>query len=118
METKQDFDEIILLSEEKKSLIQFSKKSPLMECPYPALLQFGLVSADCSGIDSEGYPIFAGTYSITKNGMRYLAYQRQCRKRAIRKYLASKWIDFLALIVAIIALIISIIALGNSLPVQ
>lgn len=105
METKQDFDEIILLPEEQKALIQFSKKSPLTECPYPALSQFGLVSADYSGIDPEGYPIFAGTYSITTKGMRYLAYEKRARAQDISRYLASKWIDFLALIVATIALI-------------
>lgn len=118
MENRRDFNEIILLSEEKKALIQFSKKSPMSDCPYHALLQYGLVSADYSGVDSEGYPIFAGSYSITEKGVRYVAHQRQCRKRAIGKYLANKWIDFLALIVAIIALIISVIALGNSMPMQ
>ena len=118
LETKQDFDEIVLLPEEQKELILFDKNSPRTACPCHALSQYGLVSADCSGTDPEGYPLFAGTYSITGKGVRYLAYQRQCKKRALGKYLASKWIDFLALIVAIIALFISIIALNNSLPMQ
>ena len=118
LETKHDFEEIVLLPEEQKELILFGKKSPRTERPRHALSKYGLVSDDCSGTDPEGYPIFAGTYSITEKGIRYLAYQKQCRKRALFKYLASKWIDFLALIVAIIALVISIIALNNSLPMQ
>lgn len=105
METKQEFDEIILLPEERKSLVQFSKKSPMKECPCYALSQNGLVTADCSGTDSEGSSIFTGTYSITSKGVRYLAYQKRARSQNIGKYFAGKWIDFLALIVAIIALI-------------
>lgn len=118
METKQDFEGIVLLPNEQKALIRFSKNSPMGECPCHALSQYGLVSADCLGVDSGGCPIFAGTYSITEKGIRYLAYQKRCRKIAIGKYFASKWIDFLALVVAIAALIISIIALNKPLPMQ
>lgn len=47
--------------------------------------------------------------TLTEAGVNY----KQKRWQAIRHYILLKWIDFLALVVAVIALIVSIIALNK-----
>ena len=118
MKTKSDFEDILLLPEELKELRQLRQRTPTTKSPSQVLFDFGLVLPDISEIDENGWPVLPGTFSISEKGIRYLNYQKMCKKRTIGKYLASKWIDFLALVVAVIALIISIVALNNSLPLQ
>lgn len=45
-------------------------------------------------------------------------HHREFTIRAFCQYLIQKWIDILALVVAVIALIVSIIALSRQLPMQ
>lgn len=104
---KRAFEDILITNNEYKLLKHFARYGPLSlpDHDLDVLCKYGLVRQDTNGINANGYRNFKDTFSITDKGIRYLTYRKQLKITSFFQYFLEKWIDFLALAVAIIALI-------------
>lgn len=90
MDTKDEFDQIILTKVERKLLAklrnsQVTKKSNGMR----ALLEWRLAAPDSDGLGELNRPRYKDTCHITDRGKRYLAYQASLKVAFVKAHLVN-----------------------------